>query len=241
MAVPPMMFDLLCRVAREQGGGRACAAGYPDLLVSETQLKTMLGEERSLRVPVREDSKKIAAWHGVGRVLDKIFESRIVFRELGYQLDVIDINPARGDEIILDLNVPLPPDLERSYDLVLDTGTCEHCFNIGNAALNLASLVNKGGYLIQAMPLNVFNHGFYNVNPTWFYDFYPTNGFRFLHLQAVANIVWDPKPIDLPAFDRFSEAPPNSIIIAVVRRETMVTPLKVPMQHKYAVNPGLAG
>ena len=102
---------------------------------------------------------------------------------------------------------PYLPDFGRSYDLVLDTATCEHCFNIDQAALNLASLVSKGGYLIQAMPLNLFNHGVYNVNPTWFYDFYPANGFRFPYLQAVANIVWNPQPIDSPAFDRFSETP----------------------------------
>lgn len=236
-----MMFDILCRVARDQGGGHACAAGYPDLLVPPDQLRALLGDERAARIPVREDSKKIAAWHGVGKALDKIFESRNVFHELGYQLDVIDIHPVRGDEIILDLNLPLPPDFGRAYDLVLDTGTCEHCFNIGQAAVNLASLVNKGGYLIQAMPLNVFNHGFYNVNPTWFHDFYPANGFKFLYLQGVSNIVWNPQPFDLPAFDRFSEAPQNSMIISVVRRETLVAPLKLPIQRKYATNPGLAG
>jgi len=241
MAVPPMLFDILCRVARDQGGGRACAAGYPDLLVPPQQLSALLGEERAARIPVREDSMKITAWHGVGKVLDRIFESRNVFQELGYQLDVIDIHPARGDEIIVDLNLPLPANLENSYDLVLDTGTCEHCFNIGQAAVNLASLVRKGGYLIQAMPLNVFNHGFYNVNPTWFHDFYPVNGFRVEFLKGVANIVWDPQVFDLSPFDRFNEAPQNSMMIAVVKRETLVAPLKFPVQHKYAVNPGLAG
>jgi hypothetical protein len=239
MAVPPMMFDLLCRVARDQGGGRACAAGYPDLLVPPQQLSALLGDGPAARVPVRADSQQIAAWHGVGKVLDKIFESRNVFHELGYELDVIDIHRARGDEIIVDLNLPLPADFGRTYDLVLDTGTCEHCFNIGQAAVNLASLVKKDGYLIQAMPLHVFNHGFYNVNPTWFHDFYPANGFRVQFLQGVANIVWNPQVFDLPAFERFNEAPANSMMIAVVKREAVV-PVKLPFQHKYAVNPGLA-
>jgi hypothetical protein len=31
------------------------------------------------------------------------------------------------------------------------------------------------------------------------------------------------------------------MMIAVVKRETLVAPLKFPVQHKYAVNPGLAG
>ena len=233
-----MMFDILWRVTRDQGGGRACSAGYPDLLVPQQQLTALLGAERAARVPVREDSKKIAAWHGVSNMLSQIFESVSVFRELGYELDVIDIHPVRGNEIIVDLNRPLPADFRHSYELVLDTGTCEHCFNIGQAALNLASLVNKGGYLVQAMPLNAFNHGFYNVNPTLFHDFYPANGFQIQFLQGVSNIVWNPQVFDLAPFDRFHEAPPNSIMIAVLRRHT-VAPLTLPIQHKYQANPGL--
>ena len=234
-----MMFDVLWRVTRDQGGGRACSAGYPDLLVPSQQLTVLLGAERVARIAVREDSQKVLAWHRLENALDRVFESRSVFHELGYDLDVIDIHPVRGGEIIVDLNQCLPADFGRSYDLVLDSGTCEHCFNIGQAALNLASLVNKGGYLVQAMPLNAFNHGFYNVNPTWFHDFYPANGFQIQFLQGVSNIVWNPQVFDLPPFDRFHEAPPNSMMIAVLRRHT-VAPLTLPIQHKYQVNPGLS-
>lgn len=238
MAVPPLLFDIICHVARDQGGGRACAAGYPDLLVTPQQMSALLGAERTARIAMREDSHKIAAWHNVDKVLDRIFESHSVFRELGYQLDVIDIYASRGDEIIVDLNHPLPADYSQKYDLVLDTGTCEHCFNIGQAAINLASLVKKDGFLIQAVPLNMYNHGFYNVNPTWFHDFYSANGFQIQYLQGVANIVWNPQVFDLPAFDRIREVPPNSIIIAVVKREE-ISPFNLPTQHKYQVNPGL--
>ena len=93
MAIPPMMFDLICRVAQQQGGGRACAAGYPDLLVPAQQMSALLGAERTARLTVRTDSRKIAAWHGLEKVLDRVFDSHSVFRELGYQLDVIESMP----------------------------------------------------------------------------------------------------------------------------------------------------
>ena len=240
MAVPPFIFDLLCRAARDQGGGRACSAGYPDMLVPAEQLTALLGAERAARIPVREDSRQIAAWHGLAKVLDRVYESRQVFRELGYDLDVIDIHAARGDEIIVDLNQPLPADFGRTYELMLDTGTCEHCFNIGQAALNLAGLVKKDGYLLQVMPLNRFDHGFYNVNPTWFYDFYPSNGFDFLFLGGVTNLVIEPKVFELPPDDPLPELPPRSNIVMVARRKEIV-PLKFPMQYKYAANPDLRG
>ena len=99
-------------------------------------------------------------------------------------------------------------------------------------------MMKQGGFLVQVMPLNMLNHGFYNINPTWFHDFYPANGFQIQFLQGVSNIVWNPQVFDLPTFDRFREVPPDSLIIAVVKREE-ISPFKLPTQHKYQVNPGL--
>jgi len=238
VGIPAVLLEVLCNVASMRRGGLACSAGYPDLLVTEQQLAACLGTERAARIPVRPDSRAISAWHGVTGYLDKIFESEALFRELGYELDVIDLHAARGNEIIHDLNRPLPLDLHESYDLVLDTGTCEHCFNIGQAALNLAAIVSEGGYLVQAMPLNLYNHGFYNINPTWFHDFYPANGFRLHLFQGVSDILRDPRRFELPAYARFNDVPPNSSIIVVAERE-VVRPATMPVQHKYAANPSL--
>ena len=99
-------------------------------------------------------------------------------------------------------------------------------------------MMKQGGFLVQVMPLNMLNHGFYNINPTWFHDFYPANGFQIQFLKGVANSVWDPQVFDLPAFDRFREVPTDSINIAVVKRGE-ISPFKLPTQHKYQVNPGL--
>ena len=120
----------------------------------------------------------------------------------------------------------------------LDTGTCEHCFHIGQAALNLASLVRQDGLIIQAMPLNSYNHGFYNVNPTWFFDFYADNGFEILYFQGASNVVTNPTLFEPPPFDRFRSAPDNSILVMVAKR-TRMSELKVPMQRKYLVTPKL--
>jgi hypothetical protein len=240
LAIPVALLDLICQAARKQGGRTACSAGYPDLLVSADHLTALLGIDKAQRVSVRKDSERILAWHGMRKALDRIFDATDVFRELGYSLDVIDISQARGDEILVDLNRPLPSEFVRSYDLVLDTGTCEHCFNMGQAALNLASIVTPGGLIIQCMPLNVFNHGFYNANPTWFFDFYPLNGFEIEYFKGVSDVARNPRFFDLPMYDTFPEAPPNSIMIAIARRARMLE-LKVPVQHKYAANPSLRG
>src|SRR5258706_9066008 len=117
MALPAIMLDYVCRAAQELGGGSACAAGYPDLLVKKEHLVALLGAERAARVSTRADSQQILAWHGMKREFDAVYDARDTFRELGFSLDVLDLVAARGDEIIADLNVPLPGDFSRRYEL----------------------------------------------------------------------------------------------------------------------------
>jgi len=238
MAVPALLLDLICQAAREQQGGAACSAGYPDLLVTAQDLERLMGPDKVSRVPTRPDSAQIIAWHSAGGWLDRVFDAASVFGELGYTLDVLDVQAARGGEIIVDLNRPLAADFGRSYDLVLDTGTCEHCFHIGQAAMNLASLVKERGMIIQALPLNSYNHGFYNVNPTWIHDFYPANGFEILYFKGVSTVVTRPKLFEPPPFARFEQAPDNAIMVVVARRNR-VAPLQAPTQRKYQANPKL--
>ena len=238
MALPAIILDYVCRAAQELGGGSACSAGYPDLLVRREQLSALIGEERAGRIPARPDSAEILAWHKMTGAFESVYDARAVFAELGFTLEVVDIAAARGDEILLDLNLPLPGDFLRRFDLVVDTGTCEHCFHIGQAAMNLAQLVRKGGYIVQALPLNSFNHGFYNVNPTWFHDFYPANGFTIHLLTGISNIVLDPKFLDLPPYGNFDVLPDKTVAVVVAQRIEDVAPV-VPVQRKYAMYPEL--
>lgn len=240
MGLPAVMLELVVQVAREQRGGRACAAGYPDLLVRPEQLRRLIGEERAARVGTRDDSAAILAWHALADWTDIVFDTRQVFEQLGYSLDVVDIQAARGGEILVDLNRPLAEALVGKFDLVVDTGTCEHCFNIAQAAVNLASMLRERGVIVQALPLNSFNHGFYNVNPTWFHDFYPSNGFRIRSLSAFTDIVRNPRRIETPAFRRFHEVPRNSVMVVVAQRD-LVKDITYPIQRKYVVNPALDG
>lgn len=234
------MLEMVVQCAREQLGGSACAAGYPDLLVRPEQLRRLLGDEAAARIRRRDDSAAILEWHNLANWTDQVFDTRQVFQELGYSLEVVDIQAARGGELIVDLNQPLPDSLVAKFDLVVDTGTCEHCFNIAQAAINLASMVCAEGTIIQALPLNSFNHGFYNVNPTWFHDFYPSNGFRIRSLCAFTDIVRDPKRFEPPSFARFRDPPYNSVMVVVAERE-VVKPITYPTQRKYVVSPTLGG
>ena len=84
---------------------------------------------------------------------------KLLGETIGIELDVYDITTERGFEIKTDLNFPLI--LEKSYDIVIDIGTLEHCFNIGQALMNMASLVGEKGFILHENPYNWGNHGFY--------------------------------------------------------------------------------
>src|SRR3546814_19736456 len=82
-------------------------------------------------LPQRADAAQIWRWHGLQGATDPLYDSLAVLDRLGLDVTVIDIVAARGNERIVDLNEPLPDDLRNRFDIVIDTGTCEHCFNVG--------------------------------------------------------------------------------------------------------------
>lgn len=241
MAVTPLVLHLLEDQVFKPRRGQALeivSLGYPDILCSPEQFAHILGPEVASRLRPRPDSDSIARWHG--RQGMPIVEAAQLFAELGHRLSVIDITRARGDEILLDLNHPAPADMLARYDLVLDTGTLEHCFNIGQALMNVAGMVRAGGFILQATPLNMFNHGFYNACPTLFHDFYGSNGFEMLWLHAVFPHAEGVAAVDLPAHGRFQLPPEmrDGVMIGLARRPA-VQPLHFPIQTKYRNNPEL--
>lgn len=214
------------------------SADYPDLLLSPEDVTSLYGPEIARDLPLRPDSEAILRWHGMTGRLPGVFDTTELFRRLGCRLDVIDLAEVRGGELVADLNYPLPASWHGRFDLVMDTGTCEHVFNAGQAFINLASTVKPGGFIVQAVPLSSYNHGFYNVNPTLPADFYCSdNGYELAYLKGFINMLTEPQQFDVPLHDRFREVPDNAIMIAVAKRlnDSEVRPV---VQFKYRLQLG---
>lgn len=201
-------------------GSSVLSLGYPDLVVTSADVEQILGVE------VREFTP-FGSWHGVEFPLP---ETVSVFRAIGASLHCVDVHPSRGVEQLVDLN--LPCDLG-SHDVVIDAGTIEHCFNIGQAIMNAANAVAAGGCILHAPPLSMANHGFYNINPTLLHDFYIQNGWEIELLSGVAKS----GRFEVPVTSRFA-APMEASLLFVASRPTL-RPLKFPTQSKYLLNPGL--
>lgn len=206
--------------------------GYPDILLTRAQLTELFGPVVVNSSQFDENCGDRWRWHGmVECAAEPMVDSVSLFHALGAtDVTVVDIYPERNIERVVDLNVPLPEDLKNRFHVVLDPGTTEHCFNVGQAIKNIAESVVQGGYLFTLGPLNMYNHGFYSFNPTLYIDFYGENGFDVVNVYGV-----HPKSLelfDLKTTHRFNDAPAGCSMGAILRK-TEVREIVWPTQTKY--------
>lgn len=236
MAITLGMLHLLGKAMRGLAGSpavprRVLSLGYPDIVAAPSHFADFFGADLPARLEWRADSAQIVRYHNAGAVTDRIVDSEQFFRVLGFELEIVDIAEIRGGERILDLNDPCPPSLHGRYGIVIDAGTCEHVFNIGQAAKNVAQMTAPGGYVLSCASLSMFNHAFYNLSPTWYMDFYGQNGFEVVALYSAQHA--DPTTLnEVRPYQRFGTAPDNSMILMLARR-LEVRDIVWPMQHKY--------
>jgi hypothetical protein len=100
-----------------------------------------------------------------------------------YDVDKFDFDKPK---ILHDLEKPLNKKYKKFFNLIVDSGTLEHIFDIKSVMSNTINITKLGGYVLQFIPTNNFlNHGFYQINPTFFYDFYTANGFKVIESYIV--------------------------------------------------------
>jgi hypothetical protein len=218
---------------------KICCLGYPDVLLSTEQAQQYLGAEIAVRLAHRDDSASIIAWHGLEAHLDRVIDAESLFDVMGMRMTVVDLVASRGGERIVDLNEPLPSDLTDAFDVVLDAGTMEHCFNVGQAVRNILAMAKVGGFVIHMNPMTMINHGFFNFSPTFYHDFYGQNGHQLMApiCGVSANgIKIIHHKIDHTRRQRVSDS--ITMVMSVTRKEHARDPIW-PMQSKYLKNPTL--
>jgi len=185
--------------------------GYPDIMASSDQLREIFGY-----TPARFTT-------GNKWIKYPVPDSEELCQKLGSKLTIVDYVSERGCEIVANMNEP--HDLGK-FDLVIDPGTLEHCFNIGQAMMNAANAVKLGGRIFHISPMSMINHGFYNLCPTWFSDFYEQNGWTIESFAVVA--LADPV---CKLTDRFTTTVEH--LIRVVAQRKTDAALHFPIQSKY--------
>lgn len=100
--------------------------------------------------------------------------------------ETLDVSDYEDADHIHDLNTPIPDELRGRFSVIIDGGTLEHVFDIPQALRNLKAMLRPGGRIIHLNPTNNWaEHGFYQLSPTLYHDFYAVNGFEMLDCLIV--------------------------------------------------------
>lgn len=166
-----------------------------------------------------------------------------LFRMFGYEsVDTLDLFPDEHPAIIADLNSPFAAKLCNRYDMVFDSGTAEHCFNVKEVLGNAVRALKVGGLVMHILPISGFaGHGFYQFSPDLFAGFYGKNGFNEIDIKVELRIgskayYFDLDP-DLPLPGDFWGIPAQLFFTARKARqvEEIVMPsqsvFELPLEH----------
>lgn len=95
-------------------------------------------------------------------------------------VDSIDASDYENAKIIHHLNTPIPENLKYKYDMIIDSGTLEHIYNIPQALENVPFLCRPGAQIIHTLPSNnQCGHGFWQMSPELFFSlFSDKNGYE---------------------------------------------------------------
>jgi SAM-dependent methyltransferase len=180
----------------------------------------------------------IPQWqHGA---LRRTISDAAFFRLLGLSdTQALDVSDYERAEIIHDLNRPVPPALHGRFSLIIDGGTLEHVFDVRQALTNIALMLAPGGRVIHISPANNYtNHGFYQLSPTLYFDYYAANRFSDLRgfIAEQDTYLYDRRPWEL--FELSAEAgrltSPNPLMLLFIAEKTAAsTADAVPTQAFY--------
>jgi len=127
----------------------------------------------------------------INKEASQYIHAKTLFEFLGisekdyYDIDKFDFDKPK---IIHDLQYPIDSKFHNFFNFIIDSGTLEHIFDVRSVMENIVRITKVGGYVLQFIPAqNMLNHGFYQFCPTFFYDFYVSNGFEIVESYIIES------------------------------------------------------
>lgn len=136
----------------------------------------------------------------------------------------------------LDLNVRVQ--LNRKFDVSLNHGTAEHIFNIAQVFRTMHDYTVPGGLMIHEGPFTGWiDHGFYNLQPTLFFDVAEFNQYEIRAMVIEDHNSQKIFPLtcreDLYELAKTNSIPANTMLFVAFRKGPGDAPFKVPLQGYY--------
>ena len=139
--------------------------------------------------------------------------------------------------ICIDLNKPC--DLGRTFDVCINNGTSEHVFNLANVFKFMHDHTSADGIMIHYTPgFGWLDHGFYSIQPGFFFDLAAANNYEMLFtaLSASDDLHELRHPDDAKLADeRFADS-----LICTVLHKTNSEEFKIPYQRLFSSHEQLA-
>lgn len=180
----PIIEMVKCRPQSQTVRPVLMSVGYPDMIASKSFLTE---KQKTLFEPFIDHNLLCMKWHGLNADTHTSYSIEKICLSSNYLFRYLDINSGSGGLnekfVKIDLNHDLCPELYASCDILIDSGTAEHCFNIGKVFENYFYLLRPNGILLQYIPFLSPNHGFWSANPTVIYDLASCNPIKVLKCE----------------------------------------------------------
>ena len=172
------LYFLISSKEDDFGQGPFLSLGYPDLNFTTKALnefREKFFKERFDKFPQELE-----------------LNSENLFKHFGYEsFSVLDVYEHEKVDIVWNLNnyENLPKNYINHFSLVIDPGTLQHIFDIRSCLNCIKKLVKQDGYVYHVSPGNNYlDHGFYQISPTLFQDYYTENGFTPISLSLQPDV-----------------------------------------------------
>ncbi|MBF0354394.1 MAG: hypothetical protein HQL43_04055 [Alphaproteobacteria bacterium] len=151
------------------------------------------------------------------------------------QRKAIDLN---GTPEALQLDLTDPLELGETFDICINNGTAEHVFDIANFFRTMHKATRPGGLMFHEAPMTGWlDHGFYNFQPTFFFDLAAANAY-----QIIGIFVCDLKNVGIAhladrkvahRMARDNQVPDNANLFAAFRKSSVESVFRTPQQAVY--------
>lgn len=224
----PALF--MARHAKEVGNAQlGLVLGRQKLHMKDRKLQKFCNEAAKLGIRVTPED-----------CLQKDGFTESIYRSMGYPpIEAMDFNDLEGAQHVHDLNKPVPAKLKEKFDIVIDGGTTEHIFHIGQALDSCHAMLKPGGLLLSFVAADGwFGHGFFQTGPDvpWRY-WHHARGYDMLEVSLVhrkdpLKLIQIDDPTGAPrGGERFQTGP--HMLLTAARKPLNAPPYRIPIQSHY--------